>query len=181
MKIEESLLDGVLFIKPNVFEDSRGFFLESFNQKNFELATGLNNVSFLQDNHSQSTRGVLRGLHFQTKFEQAKLVRVTKGEIFDVVVDIRKKSKTFGDSFGINLSQSNHLQLWIPKGFAHGFQVISELAEVQYKTTDYWSSEHEKVLLWNDPELRIDWPLENPILSEKDMKGKLLSELMEHT
>lgn len=180
MEIEETRLEGVLIIKPEVFKDSRGFFLESFNQKKFESATGLNQISFLQDNHSQSSRGVLRGLHFQTKFEQAKLIRVTRGEIFDVVVDLRRKSKTFGHIFGINLSVSNHLQLWIPKGFAHGFQVISESADVQYKTTDYWSSEHEKVLLWNDPDLRIDWPLENPILSEKDMKGKPLSELKEY-
>ena len=179
MQIEQCPLEGVLVLKPKVSEDDRGFFLESFNQKDFESITGMNNVVFLQDNHSRSSKGVLRGLHFQTEFSQAKLVRVSKGEIYDVVVDIRKSSKTFGFFFGITLSESNNFQLWVPEGFAHGFQVTSKYADVLYKTTNYWYSEHEKVLLWNDPELKIKWPIGNPSLSEKDAKGKLLSEFHE--
>ena len=179
MQIEKCPLEGVLVLKPKVFKDSRGYFFESFNKKDFELITGISDMFFLQDNHSRSSKGVLRGLHFQSEFSQAKLVRVSKGEIYDVVVDIRKKSKTFGLTFGITLSESNNFQLWVPEGFAHGFQVTSEYADVLYKTTNYWYSEHEKVLLWNDPELKIKWPINNPSLSEKDEKGKLLSELHE--
>jgi len=179
MQIEKSPLEGVLVLKPKVFKDDRGFFFESFNKKEFESITRINDVCFLQDNHSRSSKGVLRGLHFQTKFSQAKLVRVSRGEIYDVVVDIRKNSKTFGLAFGIALSESNNFQLWIPEGFAHGFQVISEYADVLYKTTNYWMSHHEKVLLWNDPQLKIKWPIDNPSLSEKDKKGELLSELRE--
>ena len=179
MQIKKCPLEGVLVLKPKVYKDGRGYFFESFNKKDFESVTGLSDMFFLQDNHSRSSKGVLRGLHFQSKFSQAKLVRVSKGEIYDVVVDIRKNSKTFGLTFGITLSESNNFQLWIPEGFAHGFQVTSDYADVLYKTTNYWYSEHEKVLLWNDPELKIKWPIDNPSLSEKDEKGKLLSELHE--
>ena len=130
LQVEESPLKGVLILKPNVFSDKRGFFFESFHQKNFELVTGISDIKFVQDNHSRSSKGVIRGLHYQTECTQAKLVRVTRGEIYDVVVDIRKESKTFGDSYGITLSESNNYQLWIPEGFAHGFQVISDIADV---------------------------------------------------
>ena len=177
MVIEETSLKGVLIIKPKVFKDSRGFFLESFNKKVFELATGLKNINFVQDNHSQSEKGELRGLHFQVKHCQSKLVRVTKGEIFDVVVDIREGSDTYGKSFSLILSEKNNYQLWIPEGFAHGFQVKSDFSDVLYKTTDYWHKEHERVLSWSDPDLGIDWPIDHPKVSERDNEGKLLSEL----
>ena len=177
MIVEETTLKGVLILKPRVFKDSRGFFLESFNKKTFESATGLKKVNFVQDNHSRSEKSVLRGLHFQIKHCQSKLVRVTKGEIFDVVVDIRDGSDTFGESFSLILSEENKYQLWIPIGFAHGFQVKSDFSDVLYKTTDYWHEEHEQVLSWDDPDLGIDWPIDHPKVSERDNEGKLLSEL----
>jgi len=161
-------LDGVVLLEPQVFGDDRGFFFESFNQKSFEEATG-SSLLFVQDNHSKSNRGVLRGLHFQDPNPQGKLVRVSQGEVFDVVVDIREDSTSFGQWYGVHLSEHNKLQLWIPPGLAHGFLVLSEVAQFLYKTTDYWYPKQERSLLWNDPSLGIDWPLEEePVLSLKD-------------
>ena len=164
----------VLILEPKVFGDARGFFYESFNARDFAQATGLN-VQFVQDNHSKSAQGVLRGLHYQIQHPQGKLVRVTQGEVFDVVVDLRRSSATFGQWVGAHLSADNHRQLWVPPGFAHGFVVLSQSAEFLYKTTDYWYPEHERSLLWNDPELGIDWPLEGPPqLAAKDQAGQWL-------
>ena len=163
-------LDGVLLLEPKVFGDERGFFFESFNQRDFDQATGLS-VQFVQDNHSKSSQGVLRGLHYQIQHPQGKLVRVTAGEVFDVVVDLRSSSATFGRSYGITLSADNKRQLWIPAGFAHGFLVTSESAEFLYKTTDYWYPEFERSLLWSDPALGIEWPIaqgQQPVLAKKD-------------
>jgi dTDP-4-dehydrorhamnose 3,5-epimerase len=163
-------LDGVLLLEPKVFGDERGFFFESFNQQDFDQATGLS-VQFVQDNHSKSSQGVLRGLHYQIQHPQGKLVRVTAGEVFDVVVDLRSSSATFGRSYGITLSADNKKQLWIPPGFAHGFLVTSESAEFLYKTTDYWYPEFERSLLWSDPALGIEWPIaqgQEPVLAKKD-------------
>jgi len=169
-----SIPDVVLF-EPKVFGDDRGFFFESFNQRQFEEAIG-RKVSFVQDNHSRSARNVLRGLHYQIQQPQGKLVRVVQGEVFDVAVDIRKSSPTFGQWVGEVLSAENKKQLWIPEGFAHGFVVLSDFAEFLYKTTDYWAPEHERCVMWNDPELKIAWPtLEGkPMLSTKDAKGSEL-------
>ena len=166
----------VLILEPKVFGDARGFFYESFNARDFAQATGLE-VSFVQDNHSKSAKGVLRGLHYQIQHPQGKLVRVTQGEVFDVVVDLRRSSATFGQWSGVHLSADNHRQLWVPPGFAHGFVVLSESAEFLYKTTDYWFPEHERSLLWNDPAVGIDWPIDFvPQLAAKDVAGKLLRE-----
>ena len=166
----------VLILEPLVFGDARGFFYESFNGRDFSQATGLN-VSFVQDNHSKSAQGVLRGLHYQIQHAQGKLVRVVQGEVFDVAVDLRKRSATFGQWVGVHLSADNHRQLWVPPGFAHGFVVLSESAEFLYKTTDYWYPEHERSLLWNDPAVGIDWPLNGqPLLAAKDAAGKLLAQ-----
>ena len=178
-------IEGLLYIHPNVFGDDRGFFFESWNQKDWEDILKINNqspVSFVQDNHSKSSKGVLRGLHFQRNPNpQGKLVRCINGEIFDIAVDLRKASKTFGKWTGINLSDKNKNQFWIPEGFAHGFLTLSETAEVLYKTSNYWSRECEISILWNDPELKIEWPLEsiksNVILSEKDKYAKKLSQI----
>jgi dTDP-4-dehydrorhamnose 3,5-epimerase len=163
-------LDGVLLLEPKVFGDERGFFFESFNQRDFDQATGLS-VKFVQDNHSKSSHGVLRGLHYQIQHPQGKLVRVTAGEVFDVVVDLRSSSATFGRSYCITLSADNQKQLWIPPGFAHGFLVTSESAEFLYKTTDYWYPEFERSLLWSDPVLGIKWPIaqgQEAVLAKKD-------------
>lgn len=170
-------IPGVLIIEPTVFSDDRGFFLESFNQKIWEEKTGLQTM-FVQDNHSRSTRGVLRGLHYQLPpAAQAKLVRCISGEIYDVAVDIRRSSKTFGQYYGSILSAENKKQLWIPEGFAHGFQVISESAEILYKTTAYYAPDSDRSMLWNDPDLGIDWPLkESPVLSSKDQAGSPFSQ-----
>ncbi|KDP87523.1 dTDP-4-dehydrorhamnose 3,5-epimerase [Cupriavidus sp. SK-3] len=166
----------VLILEPKVFGDDRGFFFESFNAKAFEAATGLKR-EFVQDNHSRSARNVLRGLHYQIRHPQGKLVRVTSGEVFDVVVDLRRGSPTFGKWTGLTLSAENKRQLWVPEGFAHGFMVTSESAEFLYKTTDYWYPEHERSLAWNDPALGIDWPLDGePTLAAKDAAGKLLAD-----
>lgn len=166
----------VLVLEPKVFGDDRGFFFESFNAKAFEAATGLKR-EFVQDNHSRSARNVLRGLHYQIQHPQGKLVRVTSGEVFDVVVDLRRGSTTFGKWVGVSLSAENKRQLWVPEGFAHGFMVTSESAEFLYKTTDYWYPEHERSLAWNDPALRIDWPLDGePVLAAKDAAGKSLAD-----
>ena len=162
----------VLIIEPKIFSDSRGYFYESFNEREFFSNTGIS-TQFVQDNHSLSSRGVLRGLHYQLEHTQGKLVRVVKGSVFDVVVDLRKSSKTFGQSIGIELSAENKKQLWVPPGFAHGFMVTSDTAEFLYKTTDYWHSASEQCLLWNDPILKIQWPdigIE-PLLNTKDSAG----------
>jgi len=176
MDVIETKIPDILIIKPKVFGDGRGFFLESFNQKKFQEKTGIN-MDFVQDNHSRSQYNVLRGLHYQIKQPQGKLVRVIVGEILDVAVDIRRHSPTFGQWFSCRLSASNKQQLWVPIGFAHGFYVLSEVAEVLYKTTDYYAPEQEKCIIWNDPELKINWenPTE-PILSAKDQAGKYLRE-----
>ncbi len=169
-------IPGVLILQPQVFGDARGFFLESFNARDFSQATGLD-VQFVQDNHSKSARGVLRGLHYQIAHAQGKLVRVVQGEVFDVVVDLRRSSPTFGQWDGVHLSAENHRQLWIPPGFAHGFVVLSESAEFLYKTTDYWYPAHERSLLWNDPALGIDWPIDfAPVLAAKDAAALPLAE-----
>ncbi len=169
-------LPEVLQLRPKVFGDARGFFFESFNAREFREATGLER-NFVQDNHSRSAKGVLRGLHYQIRHPQGKLVRVTQGEVFDVAVDLRRSSPNFGRSTAVLLSSENNLQLWIPEGFAHGFVVLSETAEFLYKTTDYWHAEHERSLLWNDPVLGIDWPLASPpILAPKDAAGRPLAD-----
>jgi dTDP-4-dehydrorhamnose 3,5-epimerase len=158
-------------IEPDIFGDHRGFFYESFNEKRFFEATGLR-PKFVQDNHSQSARGVLHGLHYQVRQTQAKLVRVVVGAVFDVAIDIRKSSPTFGCWVGAILSAENKRQMWIPEGFAHGFLVISESAEFLYKTTDYWAPEYERCIAWNDPAIGIIWPIDGvPVLSEKDRRG----------
>lgn len=171
MKVTPLAIPDVMLIEPEVFGDDRGFFYESFNQKKFNEVVG-QNITFVQDNHSKSTKGVLRGLHFQNPKPQGKLVRVTQGEVFDVAVDIRKDSPTFGQWVGETLSADNKRQLWIPEGLAHGFLVLSEVAEFLYKTTDYYAPEFEKCLLWNDPTLNIKWPIIGvPKLSKKDQQG----------
>lgn len=170
MKVTETKIPGLLIIEPRIFGDERGFFFESFNEKSFAEATGVK-PCFVQDNHSKSAKGVLRGLHYQLPPKaQGKLVRVIHGEVFDVAVDIRKDSPTYGQWVGEVLSADNKKQLWIPPGFAHGFLTLSDTAEFLYKTTDYWSPEHERAILWNDDTLKIDWPLNGltPQLAAKD-------------
>lgn len=170
MKIIPSRLPEVLVIEPKVFGDARGFFFESWNERDFEKA-GIG-TRFVQDNHSRSARNVVRGLHFQVRQPQGKLVRVTVGEIFDVAVDIRRSSPNFGKWVGTRLSADNKTTMWIPPGFAHGFAVLSGVAEVLYKTTDYYAPEFERAILWNDPDIGIDWPLSGaPVLSAKDAAG----------
>ena len=169
-------IPDVIVFEPRVFGDDRGFFFESFNQKLFEEVVG-RSVSFVQDNHSRSVKGVLRGLHYQIQQSQGKLVRVSHGEVFDVAVDLRKSSATFGKWVGAHLSAENKKQMWIPEGFAHGFVVLSENAEFLYKTTDYWAPEHERSLAWNDPTVAIEWPIsEQPALSAKDQKAASLQD-----
>ena len=175
MKTEKTQLEGVLLIEPKVFQDARGFFLESYTKRKY-MEHGID-VEFVQDNHSSSTRNVLRGLHFQTAHQQAKLVRVIQGEIFDVAVDIRLASPTFGKWVGYRLSKENRLQMYVPAGFAHGFCVTSDTAEVLYKCTDYYYPQDESGIIWNDPGIGIRWPTDNPILSPKDAKYPRLSEL----
>jgi dTDP-4-dehydrorhamnose 3,5-epimerase len=171
MKVTPTAIPDVLIIEPKVFGDDRGFFYESFNQKAFQEATGLD-VDFVQDNHSKSARNVLRGLHYQIQNPQGKLVRVVQGEVFDVAVDIRRSSPTFGQWVGEHLSGENKKQFWIPAGFAHGFVVLSETAEFLYKTTDYYAPAFERSLLWNDPSVGIQWPINGePALSAKDVAG----------
>ena len=175
MKVTPTAIPEVLIIEPKVFGDSRGFFYESFNQKDFNESTGTS-CQFVQDNHSRSAKGVLRGLHYQIQQPQGKLVRVVRGAVFDVAVDIRRSSATFGKWVGFELSENNCKQLWIPAGFAHGFLVTSDSAEFLYKTTDYYAPEHERCLTWNDPTLGIHWPFDSaPQLSSKDILGKLLA------
>jgi dTDP-4-dehydrorhamnose 3,5-epimerase len=171
MKVVQTAIPDVLILEPRVFGDERGFFLESWNAREFDNAVGAK-VQFVQDNHSRSRRGVLRGLHYQIKQSQAKLVRVARGRVFDAAVDLRKSSSTFGRWVGAELSEDNHRQFWIPFGFAHGFLVLSESADLIYKATDYYAPEHERCLIWNDPTVGINWPVnEQPILSAKDMAG----------
>jgi len=174
LNVTPTMLPDVLVIEPRVFSDERGFFFESWNERAFHAA-GLD-ATFVQDNHSRSLRNVLRGLHYQIEHAQGKLVRVCTGEVFDVAVDIRKSSPTFGRWVGVTLSEKNRRMLWIPPGFAHGFLVLSEAAEFLYKATDYWYAEHERTLLWNDPALRIEWPLDGaPVLAAKDAAGRPLA------
>ena len=170
MKITSTAIPEVLILEPRVFGDERGFFMESFNKKVFDEAVG-RPVDFVQDNHSRSTKGVLRGLHYQIQQPQGKLVRVVRGAVFDVAVDIRRGSPTFGQWAGVELSEANHRQFWVPPGFAHGFLVLSDSADFLYKTTDYYAPAHERCIVWNDAELAIQWPAETPILSEKDRNG----------
>lgn len=177
MHIKNTKIHDVQLIEPKVFGDERGFFLEVFEKKRYQEALNIT-FDFVQDNHSRSSYGVLRGLHFQTKDPQGKLVRVVRGKVFDVAVDIRPDSPTYGQWEGVILSEDNKHQFWIPPGLAHGFVVLSETADFEYKCTDYYSPGHEGCLLWNDPEVGIEWPIDfEPLLSEKDMLGKTLQEL----
>jgi dTDP-4-dehydrorhamnose 3,5-epimerase len=177
MNVTATRIPDVLIFEPKVFGDARGFFMESFNGKVFDEAVG-RHVEFVQDNHSRSAKGVLRGLHYQIQQPQGKLVRVSNGAVFDVAVDIRKSSNTFGQWVGVELSAENNRQLWVPPGFAHGFLVLSETADFLYKTTDYYAPAHERSIAWNDPGLGIEWPLFNttPVLSAKDAQGRSFDE-----
>jgi dTDP-4-dehydrorhamnose 3,5-epimerase len=177
MKVTPTSIPGVLVIEPKVFGDERGFFYESFNQKAFNEATGLNET-FVQDNHSRSAKGVLRGLHYQIEQPQGKLVRVVRGAVFDVAVDIRKSSPTFGQWVGVELSEENHKQLWVPVGYAHGFIVTSESADFVYKTTDYYAPAYERCIAWNDASVGINWPTIGiqPSLSQKDKQSLSLEQ-----
>ncbi|MDO8989286.1 MAG: dTDP-4-dehydrorhamnose 3,5-epimerase [Sideroxyarcus sp.] len=176
MKVISTAIPDLLIIEPKVFGDDRGFFFESFNRRKFAELTG-RDADFVQDNHSRSVKGVLRGLHYQIQHPQGKLVRAVQGTVLDVAVDIRKSSPTFGQHVALELSAENKRMLWIPEGFAHGFVVLSETAEFLYKTTDYWYPEHERSIRWNDPALGIDWQLQTaPSLSGKDAQGKMLAE-----
>jgi len=171
MKVDSTNIPDVLILEPKVFGDERGFFFESFNKKKFEESTGVT-ADFVQDNHSKSTRGVLRGLHYQIRQPQGKLVRVISGEVFDVAVDVRKSSSTFGQWVGHVLSVDNRRQMWIPEGFAHGFIVLSDMAEFLYKTTAYYMPEYERCIRWDDADLSIDWQFDGePLVSDKDAKG----------
>lgn len=178
MNVIPTAIPEVFIIEPRVFGDDRGFFFESFNERRFlEAIGGEDSVRFVQDNHSKSARNVLRGLHYQIRQPQGKLVRVVAGEVFDVAVDLRRSSPTFGKWVGAVLSADNKRQLWIPAGFAHGFVVTSESAEFLYKTTDYWAPEHERCIAWNDPDIGIEWPFEQaPVLSDKDRAGNSFAE-----
>ncbi|GAB4129344.1 MAG: dTDP-4-dehydrorhamnose 3,5-epimerase [Sideroxydans sp.] len=175
MQAIQTSIPDVLILEPKVFGDARGFFFESFNARRFRELTG-RTADFVQDNHSRSARGVLRGLHYQIQQAQGKLVRVVAGEVFDVAVDLRRSSPTFGQSVCVHLNAENKRMLWIPEGFAHGFLVLSDSAEFLYKTTDYWAPQHERCIAWNDPTLAIQWPLagSSPLLSAKDAAGSLL-------
>lgn len=171
MKVERTAIPDVLVLEPEVFRDARGFFYESYNRRSFAAATGLD-VEFVQDNHSRSTRNVLRGLHYQVRQPQGKLVRVVAGEIWDVAVDLRRGAPSFGRWAAEKLDAASHRMLWIPPGFAHGFVVLSEQADVLYKATDFYAPEHERTLLWDDPAIGIPWPLAGePVMSDKDRRG----------
>ncbi|MFM0248070.1 dTDP-4-dehydrorhamnose 3,5-epimerase [Paraburkholderia sediminicola] len=175
IQVIATALPEVKVIEPKVFGDARGSFFESFNAQKFAEQVG-SDVVFVQDNHSRSAKGVLRGLHYQIHHTQGKLVRVVEGEVFDVAVDIRKSSPNFGKWVGVTLSVKNHRQLWVPPGFAHGFVVLSDSAQFLYKTTDYWFPEYERSIVWNDPEIGIEWPIDfEPLLAAKDAVGKRLS------
>jgi len=176
MNVIETEIPDVKIIEPDVFGDVRGFFMESFNARRFAEATGVT-LPFVQDNHSRSQHGVLRGLHYQIKQPQGKLVRVVRGAVFDVAVDLRRSSPTFGAWVGVELTEDNNRQLWVPPGFGHGFLVVSASADFLYKTTDYYAPEHERSILWNDPDIGIDWPLQGePMLSGKDTGGLALAD-----
>ena len=180
MKVISTALPGVLILEPQVFGDARGFFTESYNRRRFAAATGLD-IDFVQDNHSRSARGVLRGLHYQLRQPQGKLVRVVQGAVFDVALDIRRDSPTFGRWAGVELTADNRRQLWVPAGLAHGFVVLSDSADFLYKTTDYYAPEHERSIRWDDPAIGIQWPLaahgiDTPILSAKDREGLPLAQ-----
>jgi dTDP-4-dehydrorhamnose 3,5-epimerase len=177
MNVIATSIPEVLILEPKVFGDARGFFLESFNLRAFHQATG-SNVDFVQDNHSRSARGVLRGLHYQLRQPQGKLVRVARGAVFDVAVDVRKSSPTFGRWVGVELSEDNQRQLWVPPGFAHGFVVLSDSADFLYKTTDYYAPQEERSIIWNDPTIGIEWPIGDmsPTLSAKDREAKRLTD-----
>ena len=176
MKVVETKLNGCLIIEPDVFGDERGFFLETYQANRYSNLIG-NSINFVQDNHSRSSKGVLRGLHFQKSKPQGKLVRVVRGQVYDVAVDLRHESSTFGQWESVLLSEENKTQFWIPPGFAHGFVVLSNIADFEYKCTDYYDPSDEGSLLWNDPDLGIAWPIENPQLSEKDAIAPLLVDL----
>ena len=176
MQVIQTKIPEVLIIKPRVFGDDRGFFMESFNERTWHEKTGVA-LNFVQDNHSRSSKGVLRGLHYQIQQPQGKLVRVTAGEVFDVAVDLRRSSPTFGKWVSVVLSGDNKLQFWVPPGFAHGFQVLSEQADFLYKATDFYAPEHERSIVWNDPDLQINWPLNvDPELSAKDAEAPLFKD-----
>jgi dTDP-4-dehydrorhamnose 3,5-epimerase len=176
VKVTPTAIPGLLVLEPRVFGDARGFFLESYNEKVFREATGIQ-VPFVQDNHSRSGRGVLRGLHYQLEQTQGKLVRVVRGSVFDVAVDIRRSSPSFGQWVGMELSEENQRQFWIPPGFAHGFMVLSESADFLYKSTNYYAPQHERCIAWDDPDIGIAWPAGiAPLLSEKDTRGSPLSQ-----
>lgn len=176
MKVITTAIPDVLVLEPKVFGDARGFFMESFNARNFRDATGLD-ITFVQDNHSRSGKNVLRGLHYQVGQPQGKLVRVARGAVFDIAVDIRKSSRTFGQWFGAELNDTNHRQMWVPAGFAHGFLVLSDSADFLYKTTDYYAPEHERCITWDDPEIAVHWPVSGtPQLSAKDRLGVRLKD-----
>lgn len=177
MKVIETSIPDVILIEPKVFGDERGFFYESFNASAFESATGIK-ANFVQDNHSKSVKNVLRGLHYQTQQAQGKLVRVTQGEVFDVAVDLRRSSKTYGQWVGEVVSAENKRSMWVPEGFAHGFLVLSDTAEFLYKTTDFYAPEHESIIKWDDPTIGIKWPINSePELSAKDRAGKSFEEV----
>ena len=176
MKVSHSKLQGCLIIEPRVFGEERGFFLETFQADRYRREAGID-LSFVQDNHSRSARGVLRGLHFQKTKPQGKLVRVVRGEVYDVALDIRKGSATFGEWEGVILSEENKKQFWVPPGFAHGFIVLSDTADFEYKCTDYYDPSDEGSILWSDPDLNIPWPIANPALSTKDESAKRLVDL----
>jgi len=175
LAVQTTPLDGVLVLEPRVFGDARGFFLESWNERSFAEATGYD-ARFVQDNHSRSGRGVLRGLHYQARHTQGKLVRVVRGAVFDVAVDLREGSPTYGRWYGTELSEDNHRQLWVPPGLAHGFVVLTDVADFLYKVTDYRHADQERTVLWNDPDIGIAWPLDGePVLSERDAAAEPLS------
>ncbi|MFJ5439263.1 dTDP-4-dehydrorhamnose 3,5-epimerase [Pectobacterium brasiliense] len=177
MQIIDTVIHGAKIVQPKVFGDSRGFFLETFEKRRYQEMLDID-LEFVQDNHSRSSKGVLRGLHFQKSKPQGKLVRVVRGEVFDVAVDIRQDSPTYGKSYGVVLSEENKTQFWLPPGLAHGFVVLSDTADFEYKCTDYYDPSDEGCLLWNDPELSIEWPISNPLLSEKDKLGRLFKDLV---
>ena len=176
MKVTESGIKGVFIIEPDVYEDDRGFFMETFHNERYRKLLGIN-LDFVQDNISRSSKNVLRGMHFQKNYPQGKIVSASRGEILDVVVDLRKDSPTYGTWESFRLSEKNKLQVWIPPGFAHGFLVMSDLADIDYKCTEYYHPEDELCLMWNDPEVAIDWTINDPILTEKDKKGLFLKDL----
>ena len=176
MKVTESGIKGVFIIEPDVYEDDRGFFMETFHNERYRKLLGIN-LDFVQDNISRSSKNVLRGMHFQKNYPQGKIVKASRGEILDVVVDLRKDSPTYGTWESFRLSEKNKLQVWIPPGFAHGFLVMSDSADIDYKCTEYYHLEDELCLMWNDPEVAIDWTINDPILTEKDKKGLSLKDL----